>query len=376
VTLHIDDDFAPLKANSRVGLALRTLVGENYVNLQPGQSGPDLRSGGVLPISQTEDYVEIDKILDTLRGPARERARETVQGLGGALAGEGDDLNATLNGGARLVTKAAPIVGILGNDHAQVARLIDNVGQLTAAIGQRGAAIRRLAQSSRATFAAIAARDDALKATLTELPPTLRQARTTTGVIRDITPGVSPVLDDLARALTGLRPSVTLLRPAALEARALVDELGRASTPLRGTLDRVVAAASPTERALPQVKGVLCQVNPVLRYAHPYTHEIAGVVSGLASGTNYYDATGHASRLLASVGENSAGFLSPDVSSALALARTSGLLGTSYQLGYDPYPAPGAQPISKVGTTASGPADSPTDFTRVYADCGPGTKRG
>ena len=88
----------------------------------------------------------------------------------------------------------------------------------------------------------------------------------------------------------------------ATEGRAVVSELGRAAPPLQGTLRRLRLLAPSTVRALPQVRAILCQVNPMAKYLRPYAEDVATLLNNMGSVTNYYDATGHAARIYVTVG--------------------------------------------------------------------------
>src|SRR5206468_10356444 len=140
----------------------------------------------------------------------------------------------------------------------------------------------------RVTFQSIAERDDAVRALLDAMPPTLRRVRSTTATVRAVTPRTAPVLANLAAAIDEAKPAVSLLAPAATEGRAVVSELGRAAPPLQGTLRRLRLLAPSTVRALPQVRAILCQVNPMAKYLRPYAEDVATLLNDMGSVTNYY----------------------------------------------------------------------------------------
>jgi phospholipid/cholesterol/gamma-HCH transport system substrate-binding protein len=234
-----------------------------------------------------------------------------VQGLGGAVAGRGQELNSLLGGAAGTVRASAPVTQVLAHDHTQVTRLTDELGQLTAAIGERGAAVTQLASAARTTFQSIAGRDQDLRAVLDKLPRTLVQVRSTTAILRSVTASATPVLGDLAAAVNELSPAVHTLLPAAQEGRAVVSELGQTAPLLQSTLGRLRGVSAPAVRALPQLRGTLCQLTPAAKYLSPYAGELAALLQGMGSATNFYDANGHAARLFVTVGENTLNFLSP-----------------------------------------------------------------
>ena len=87
--LRMDTDNGGLPVDSRVGIRLRSLVGENYVEIVPGSRAQTIPDGGSVPAEQTNDYVEIDQILSVLKGKTRERARTLLQGASARPSGPG-----------------------------------------------------------------------------------------------------------------------------------------------------------------------------------------------------------------------------------------------------------------------------------------------
>src|SRR3954453_18867343 len=175
--------YAPIPSDSRYGLRLRTLVGENYIEIFPGRSRTSLPDGAALPPTRNREYVDVDQILDKLRGPTRGNARQFMQGLGEGLAERGKDLNATPDGTAGFVHNATPVVAVFDRRRAAVSRLVDNLRQVMSAIGQRESAITEFSTMARATFTATASRDAALRAMLARLPGLMAQVRATTGTL-------------------------------------------------------------------------------------------------------------------------------------------------------------------------------------------------
>jgi virulence factor Mce-like protein len=367
--LAIEKQYGPIPQDSRFGVALRTIVGENYVAIYPGHSHAMLPSGALLGPSQAVENVDVDQILNTLQGGTRRAAQSMVQGVGGGLAGRGQQLNSLLSGAAGTVDALAPVTQVLARDHARVSRLTDELGSLTAAIGTRGGAIGQLASGARVTFASIAARDQDLRAMLDRLPGTLAQVRDTTAVLRSVTSTATPVISSLAAAVYELRPAVRSLLPAAVEGRAVVTELGQAAPALQSTLDRLRRISAPAAHALPQLHGALCQLTPAARYLSPYASEFSSLLQGMGSATNFYDANGHAARLYATVGEDTLKFISPSLAGAMRTLFSTGILGVQDKLAYNPLPAPGGSGEAATLSDAPGFASVTHPYPRITAAC-------
>jgi phospholipid/cholesterol/gamma-HCH transport system substrate-binding protein len=368
-----DDRVTPLPQDTQVMLRARTPIGENYVSIVPGRSKATLSSGGTLPMDTGNDYVDVDQILTVLQGQSRKDARRLIQGLGGGLQGRGDDLHAVLGESAKALTDGSEVAAVLDRDRSDVAQLVQRLGDVMQAVGDRGAAIRDITATAATTFRAIGQRDAAVRRLLAELPPTLVQVRATTRRVDQVTGQAAPVLANLAAALVDVRPAVRRLSPAVAIGRGVVNELGAAALGLRTTLQKVRAVSGPAAGALPSVRSMLCQADPVIRYAKPYTADIISALGGLGSAANAYDALGHTIRLTAILSDNSLVGLPPDVVAAEQTLLHSGFLSKMNPLSWDPYPKPGQ--IGKntaAGQSVLGPDQVPATgykFPRILADC-------
>jgi phospholipid/cholesterol/gamma-HCH transport system substrate-binding protein len=376
VSMEISDGrVTPLPRDSRVALRERTPVGENYVSISPGSARATLPSGSALPMTQADDYVDVDQLLSSLQGRTRGRARELIQGVGGAVQGQAPAINAFLGSGSDALSTGSHLVALLAHERAQVGRLVDNLGAVGAAVGQRGADIELFARRALTTFDALSARDEAVRRLLVQLPSTLTQVQDTTATLGTVSRVAAPVLYNLASAVTAVRPAVQLLAPAARQGRSVLHALGAASPALTSTLAEVRSLAGPATAALPAVQRTFCQLDPMIAYAKPYTADIISMVGGLGSAANDYDSVGHLIRITLMTNDNSFVGLPANVSQSLFTLLHSGLIGkVTGPLTFDPYPRPG-----QIGTEHAsgdhgvlGPGDVPSTgyrFPHLLSDC-------
>jgi phospholipid/cholesterol/gamma-HCH transport system substrate-binding protein len=237
VQLNITDRrVTPIPADTRVALREVTAIGENYVQLTPGSSKQTLSSGAVLPMSQSDQYVDVDQLMSVLQGSTSQRARQLIQGLGDALDDRGQDLNGTLAGISNTFHPLADVVQVLNSDRSYVDRLVDQLGDVASAAGERGDSVIQLASTGLTAFRALAAQDKNLSATLRQLPSTLTQVRTTADTLGDVTNTAAPVVEHLATALHNLQPAITSLKPAADEGHVVLGQLATTAPKLQTTL--------------------------------------------------------------------------------------------------------------------------------------------
>jgi phospholipid/cholesterol/gamma-HCH transport system substrate-binding protein len=378
VDIRIDDEAVqPLPKDSTARLAVRTPLGENYVELIPGRSRQALASGDIVPPEATDEYVDVDQVLSILQGDTREQARKLVQGLGAAVDGRGPQLGRTLSSAAGALEGGSGLTARLHGDRRQIGQLVKQLGDIGYAIGERGESIKVLAKQGVTTFSALAGRDAAVRELIRVLPSTLRQVQATTGTLGEVSDRAAPVLTNLATAVREVRPAVRSLAPAAREGRGVVDQLSSAAPRLEQTLAAVRSASSPVSKTLPALKQVLCQANPALRYLKPYVPDFVSFATGLGAAANSYDAIGHTIRLMpvvGNLGENNLLGLPEGISKATFDAIQKSPLGDATPLSFLPFPEPGRNNdvLQKDAPRIMGPKDVPGTgfkYPRITADC-------
>jgi len=376
VDIRIDEDaVTPLAADTTAQLAVRTPLGENYIELIPGNSTKNLPSGDLVSPAQGSEYVDVDEIISVLQGRTRDRARLMLQGLGKGVGKRGDELGQTLDGAAGVLEGGSGVTQRIKDEREQIAQLVDQLGDVGAAVGERGASVRQLARQGLVTFRALADRDDSVRDLIATLPTTLRQVRQTTGTLRRTADTASPVVATLSNALREVRPAVRRLRPAAAVGREAVVELDRAAPRLEKTLGALRTASPQLVSTFPQLEKVFCQANPALRYIRPYIGDIISFATGLGAAANSYDAIGHTIRLMPVLGENAVLGLPTGVrEAAFSLVRKGLMQGSDLGTGFEPFPDPGkAETGFQAGEQSRiGPKDVPSTgfkYPRIMRDC-------
>ena len=79
--------FDSLREDARCEVRAQSLIGEYFVECQPGSSDERLPDGGRVPVEQTSSTIPIDLVNDIMRRPYRDRLRLIVAELGAGLAG-------------------------------------------------------------------------------------------------------------------------------------------------------------------------------------------------------------------------------------------------------------------------------------------------
>ena len=96
-TLDIEDKFAPLPKSTRAMLRTKTLLGETYVELTPGnRNGPKLQDGDTLPDASVEKSVQLDEIFRTFNPKTRAAFQSWMQEASVAIDGQSASLSNAL----------------------------------------------------------------------------------------------------------------------------------------------------------------------------------------------------------------------------------------------------------------------------------------
>src|SRR5438445_7768699 len=96
-TLELTRRFAPLAQSARAILRQKTLLGETYVELTPGDpKGPKVKENGWLPDSRVAKTVELDEVLAALDPVTRRSFQVWQQDLATAINHRGRDVNDAL----------------------------------------------------------------------------------------------------------------------------------------------------------------------------------------------------------------------------------------------------------------------------------------
>ncbi|HEX6391677.1 MAG TPA: MlaD family protein, partial [Solirubrobacteraceae bacterium] len=206
LALALDPDHEPLHRDARVQVRAKTLVGENYVDVEPGAGGA-IADGGELPMTRAKPATQLDDILATFSPQRRARLRRLLSGVGPGL-GDSRSVGRGVSGIADLLDGGKRVAPVLDEERDALRALVADLGVVFRAVGERRDLIAQLVGAARRSATLVAAEERALRSGLRELPGTLTQVRATTGRLARVGHRTGPVLDDLTRALNDLRPAV------------------------------------------------------------------------------------------------------------------------------------------------------------------------
>jgi virulence factor Mce-like protein len=266
VVLRIEnEDFTPFKRDANCTVRLQGLVGEKFVECQPGSSSaeplPRIEEGDgegerLLPVENTSSPVDLDIVNDTLRLPYRQRFSILLNEFGTGLAGRGEDLNEVIHRANPALRETDQVLAILAEQNRVLARLAEDSDRVLGPLAREREAFADWIVQANATGQATAERRVDLRRGINRLPAFLRELRPLLADLEGFADQGTPLLrnlgaaaPDLARlirgqgtladasrvALPSLGDALERGRPALLGARPLIRDLGRLGEELEPT---------------------------------------------------------------------------------------------------------------------------------------------
>jgi virulence factor Mce-like protein len=267
--IELDPAYAPIPSNTQAQLRQKTLLGETYVELTPGdESAGMLEEGGALPKAQVADSVQLDEIFRAFDEPTRAAFRTWMQGQSAALRGRGDDLSLAIASLDPFSEEANRALRLLDSQRLAVQRFVRDGGEVFDALSERQGQLRGLIARSNEVFATTADRNQELEETFRIFPAFERESRLT--------------LTRLSEFARNTDPLIQQLRPAARELSPTLIDLGRLAPDLEAFFNGFANTIAAGKRGLPATQKLIDDdLRPLLSRIDPYFADFNSLFEGL-----------------------------------------------------------------------------------------------
>jgi phospholipid/cholesterol/gamma-HCH transport system substrate-binding protein len=301
-----DDELTPFHRGTRAEVRSTSLSGiaNRYVAILPGPNNEkEIASGGDLPARDAQSEVDLDALLNTLDPETLADLRATVQGLGGAVAYRGKELEAGIRALNPALSQTAATADEVIRDEDRFSRFLLESAAVVSAVASRSPDLDRLVPATGQTLSAIASRTAELDDALRRLPPTLRQTNTTLVNLRALLTDLRPAIREARPVAPLLTETLTRLRPVARRGLTVIPALRRLiDRPGGQDLTGVLATMPSLERAAVPAFGsavkTIDDALPIVREIRPYTPDLVGYLRGFGGSTSgFYDANGRYTRI-------------------------------------------------------------------------------
>jgi virulence factor Mce-like protein len=218
--------FGGFREDASCEIRPQSLIGEYYVDCQPGKSDERLEEGGTIPVEQTSSTIPVDIVNDIMRRPYRERFRLLITELGTGLAGRPDDLQEVLRRAHPGLRETSRVLRILGDQNQVIKDFIADSDTVVAELEKNKRDVVRWVKEAGQTAEISATRRAELRRQFERFPEFLDELRPTMARLGELADEQTPLLADLRRAAPDLDTFFTRVGPFAEASRPAVRSLG------------------------------------------------------------------------------------------------------------------------------------------------------
>jgi phospholipid/cholesterol/gamma-HCH transport system substrate-binding protein len=265
-TIEIDPKYAPIPSNTKAILRQKTLLGETYVELTPGnRDAAPLPEGGTLSTAQVSEAVQLDEIFRAFDEPTRAAFQTWMADAAVAFRGRGVDLNAAIGNLDPFAERADDLLRILDSQRLAVKKLLADGGATFDAISKQPGELRSLIQNTESVFSTTAARDTEIREIFQALPTFQDEARLTLERLDTFATDTNPLI-------TQLRPVARQLSGTLIALKRLAPEAERFFHGLRPVIQRAQSGFGSLRVLLDD------QLPPFLGRLDPYFNQLIPIV--------------------------------------------------------------------------------------------------
>ncbi|HWU20580.1 MAG TPA: MlaD family protein [Nocardioides sp.] len=346
--LQINDSAAlPLHQGVHLRLRSKSLIEETYVEIQDGH-GAEIPNGATLPGDAVIPSVQLDDVLDSLDSTTRADLGSVLRSLGASTHQSSAQLSQTLSGLGDLGRHGYTVLEALKAQSTDLRRLVvASSGVMQALDSGQGQIVSLVEQADRLT-STTARQNRSVEATMRALPGVLTTAKTSTASLSTLASDLSPITTSLRQAAPALSGALTQLPATTRDLRATLPSLDGTLVRAPRTLRLVPATSTALSQVIPSARSVLADLNPMLAFVQPYSHDLAAFLANWNAMLTASDVNGHYLRIFPVLNEQSL--------KGLPIPLNEGILDKS-----NAYPSPG-------GSRTPGP------FTGTYPHVGPDPK--
>ena len=230
--------FGAFRSDASCQSRPQSLIGEYFVDCEPGQYGKPLASGSTLGASHTFSTIPADLLADIMRMPERERFTLIINELGAAVAGRSTDLQTALQRAVPALDETDNLLSLLGNDSQTLKALTASSNSVITALANNSTEVQDFIVDADKAATDTATQQANLKTTLARFPGFLEQLK--------------PAMAKLSSAATANTPVLANLNAASGQLHTLFTNLASCSQPHTGNDCGFANASLPALKSLGQ----------------------------------------------------------------------------------------------------------------------------
>jgi phospholipid/cholesterol/gamma-HCH transport system substrate-binding protein len=287
-TIYLDDKYGPIPRGTRAVLRTKTLLGETYVELTPGDpDSPELPDGSTLPAANIAESVQLDEIFRTFDARTRAAFQEWQQQAAIGIEGNGQALSTAFAEFDPFFSEFDRLFRVLDTQRLAIRQLFRNGATTFQALRGRDGQVADLIRNSNAVFQTAAARDRDIEALFRAFPTFLDESRLTFDRLKEFALNTDPLMRQLLPAAKELSPTFISLSKFAPQAKGFFEGFG----PVIESSDTAFPALRKFLRddfpvLLRAIDPFARNLNPILTGLSLYKRELTAAMANVAAATN------------------------------------------------------------------------------------------
>ena len=240
------DGFGSLRTDTTCESRPQSLIGEYFIDCNPGKAPQDLERGATIPVERTTSTIPADLLANVMRRPYRERLRIILDELGAGVGGRAEDLNATIRRASPALRETDRVLLVLAKQNEVLKNLTSDADTVIGDLSDNRKNVGRFVKEAEDVATISATRRREIEAALQRLPTFLRELRPTMAELGATADASTPYLRDLNASAGQLERFLENLGPFAEATRGNVRTLADAADYGRPA----IRTAKPTVREL------------------------------------------------------------------------------------------------------------------------------
>lgn len=299
VKMELDASAAPLGAGATAKVRPVNLLGEKYIDLDPGDLSRPMPEGSTIRKDKTAVPVELDDVINILDPDTRGRLRLLINEAGVAMTGRGADFNKTLDDLPRALDSAERVVRDIDEENDALERAIVRGDRVIEQVNAGRDDLADLVDSAADALDTVASRRARLGETVRGAPQALTALRATLTRLQGASSQLTPAARDLRTASPSLAQTLSRAPQFANDAQQTL----RTATRVSPRLSKLGRRSTPTLRALRPTARRLAtfttDVDPLLKTLDQQRGliDFLSFMDSWADVTNNADGLGHHFRL-------------------------------------------------------------------------------
>jgi phospholipid/cholesterol/gamma-HCH transport system substrate-binding protein len=262
VTLDIEHEYDGLiRRDASALLRPKTALKDMFLEVDPGKGKP-VPEGGRIRVANSLPDINPDEVYAALDADTRPYLKLLVAGAGKGLRNRGDDLREVFRRFGPIHRDLARVTKASAHRRVALKELIHEYGLLMEELGKHPQDLRRLVTASHTVFDTLANEDQAISASVAQLPASLRASEDALGKVRVFAPVLRSSLESLRKPIRKLPATnaavIPFLRQTEPVIRTQIRPFVRAAQPWTNDLR---LAARGTSKAMPDLHRSFGELN-------------------------------------------------------------------------------------------------------------------